>query len=840
MYATLIPTGRMPLTRLRSLWALAAIVFVAGAAAVSAPPSAAAADPPADAEISPDGKQAVWASDDAKSILSASRAAAGQPPRWGETERLLTIRGTVDDIAFSPDSRTIAFENPRGNHGFIAVYDIPAGKSPCPPPPSQAVCQDRIRYVDPVFATDSDPDWSGDGDQISFTRSVQGLPDARLTRPAPERTWTPPPTRAGDTYRFQDLLAAPISYTSVRSGDGRSIAYVTWEATDRAVNFMRIGGPARRVAEYRGDDGISLSQVAVSREGGAVAYVRGGAPNSQGEVPNPRSLPDPPERRVWITATHDAAAAELLGTGAAPRFSPDDRRIVWIDGQRLMTADLTWGENGRLRDVGNPEPLFTFTGSLSVLRFSPDSSKLAFQRGSGVEVYDFASGTTWAVERPSGSDAAPVWSPDGSRLAFRRTPSGQRWGIAVADVATRQTSLIWQAPAGVGSTYYALDGNPTFEGQPGDQFMWSSDGRIAFPWEGDGFRHLYSLPASGGEPTLLTPGEGEVESAEASLDGERIVYSTNIGDLGRRHLSSVDFDGGPATAVTSGRESQWAPTPLAGGRVAYVNAGWASPPLIRVVDADGTITRPALPRVPPAFPAEHMVEPELVEFPGTDGMKAYGQLFVPAEPEGCAVIFPHGGPRRAMLPGFHYYDTYSNLYEMNQYLASHGCVVLSVDYRGGIMHGNAFRNAPGTGGSSASEYRDILGGVDFLEQRADVDPERIGIHGLSWGGYIVALALARDSDIFKVGFDMAGTHAAPIAEVAGWESPIMHVQGDDDRNVNFSQGINLTRALLTQRPEVEYVQRVFPNEVHDLYLTYEDVVDTYVPGAYFVLDRLQP
>jgi dipeptidyl aminopeptidase/acylaminoacyl peptidase len=213
---------------------------------------------------------------------------------------------------------------------------------------------------------------------------------------------------------------------------------------------------------------------------------------------------------------------------------------------------------------------------------------------------------------------------------------------------------------------------------------------------------------------------------------------------------------------------------------------------------------------------------------------------VPERPTGCSVIFPHGGPRRAMLPGFHYYDTYSNLYEMNQYLASRGCVVLSVDYRGGIMHGYTFRNAPGTGGTSAAEYRDILGGVDFLRARSDVDPERIGIHGLSWGGYIVALALARNSEIFKVGFDMAGTHAGPIASIDTWTSPVMLVQGDDDRNVSFSQGVNLAQALLTRRPNVEFVQRVFPNEVHDLYLTYEDLVETYDGGAGFLLDRLEP
>jgi dipeptidyl aminopeptidase/acylaminoacyl peptidase len=790
-----------------------------------APAAAPAQAPPADAELSPDGTRAAWASEDGKSMFSATRPSTAAD--WRTPVRLLTIRGTIEEIEFSPDADQIAFENPRNDtHAFIAVYDLGA---------------DRIMYVDPVFATDSDPDWSRNGRRISFTRSVAGVPDRAVTRPAPRPVaWTPPPARAGDQYRFQDLLAAPIAYTPVRSGDGQAIAYITWEATERAIYHMRLGDPARRIVHYPGDDGSDLSQVASSDEGEAIAYVRGGAPNDDGDSPNPRSEPDPPTRQVWIVRSRASDTPRLLGEGTAPRFSPDDRMVIWLDGQTVMSAALTWDENGRLDEVGPARPLFTSDGTPSVLRFSPDASKLAFQRSSRIHVYDIESGSTWTIEGPEGSDAAPVWSPDGDRIAFRRTPEDQNWGIAVADVATRLTTVIWQAPDGVGEDYYSLDGNPTFQGQPGDQFMWSGDGRIAFAWEGDGFRHLYSIPAAGGaEPLLLTPGEGEVESAEVSLDRERIVYSTNIGDLGRRHLSSVSFAGGPPVSITRGRESQWAPTPLAEDRVAYVHAGWASPPLIRLADEYGEITRVELPRVPRSFPARYLVEPQLVEFPGTDGMKAYGQLFVPARPNGCAVIFPHGGPRRAMLPGFHYYDTYSNLYEMNQYLASHGCVVLSVDYRGGIMHGHAFRNAPGRGGSSASEYRDILGGVNFLRARPDVDSERIGIHGLSWGGYLVALGLARDSDIFKVGFDMAGTHAAPIAEVDGWESPVMLVQGDDDRNVNFSHGMNLVSALMTRRPQVELAQRVFPNEVHDLYLTYEDVVETYVPGAYFLLDRLQ-
>ncbi|MFD0855331.1 alpha/beta hydrolase family protein, partial [Actinomadura adrarensis] len=271
---------------------------------------------------------------------------------------------------------------------------------------------------------------------------------------------------------------------------------------------------------------------------------------------------------------------------------------------------------------------------------------------------------------------------------------------------------------------------------------------------------------------------------------------------------------------------------------AYVDAGWDDPPAIRIKDPEGQVTRASLPKLPESFPAKHLIEPQLVEFPAADGQRAYGQLFVPEDPTGCSVIFPHGGPRRAMLPGFHYYDTYSVLYELNQYLASHGCVVLSVDYRGGIMHGYDFRNAPGRGGTSASEYRDILGGVNFLRARLDVDPDEMAIHGLSWGGYIASLAVARNSDIFRVSFDIAGVHDAAIAEIDGLTSPIMVVHGDDDRNVDFKDSVDLAQALATRRPETKFVQRAYPNEMHEIYMTHEHLVDTYNGGAQFLLDHL--
>ena len=217
-------------------------------------------------------------------------------------------------------------------------------------------------------------------------------------------------------------------------------------------------------------------------------------------------------------------------------------------------------------------------------------------------------------------------------------------------------------------------------------------------------------------PTLLTPGDGEVETAEVARDHKSIVYATNIGDIGRRHLFSVGFHGGAPQPITGGHPSQWAPAPLADGELAYVEGSYNDPPTVFVRDSAGNTVARAAPTCPATYPrGQARRAAGSSQFPSSiDHTTVDGQLFVPAHPTGCGLIFPHGGPSRQMLPGYHYYDTYTVLYEMNQYFASHGCVVLSVDYRGGIMYGNAWRTFPGRGGTSAAEYQDIQGGAAFL------------------------------------------------------------------------------------------------------------------------------
>ena len=110
-------------------------------------------------------------------------------------------------------------------------------------------------------------------------------------------------------------------------------------------------------------------------------------------------------------------------------------------------------------------------------------------------------------------------------------------------------------------------------------------------------------------------------------------------------------------------------------------------------------------------------------FKSEDGLEIHGQLFVPTgrTQPGPALIFMHGGPIRQMMLGFHYMDYYHNAYAMNQYLASQGYVVLSVNYRLGIMYGRAFREAPHSSWKGADEYKDVTAGARYLQSLPTVD-----------------------------------------------------------------------------------------------------------------------
>jgi dipeptidyl aminopeptidase/acylaminoacyl peptidase len=276
--------------------------------------------------------------------------------------------------------------------------------------------------------------------------------------------------------------------------------------------------------------------------------------------------------------------------------------------------------------------------------------------------------------------------------------------------------------------------------------------------------------------------------------------------------------------------------------------------------------------IPADFPASSLVKPQAVMITAADGMVVHGQLFVPpnarAGERHPALAFFHGGSRRQMLLGFHYMYYYSNAFAMNEFLASQGYVVLSVNYRSGIGYGLNFREALNYGAQGGSEYNDVLGAGLFLKNRADVDPARIGLWGGSYGGYLTAMGLSRASDLFAAGVDFHGVHdwsswresigaptggdpkaqqefrealrlaydSSPMASVDNWKSPVLLIHGDDDRNVSFQQTEILADALRVRH--VPFEELIFPNEIHD-FLRHEHWLEAYRATADFFARKLK-
>jgi dipeptidyl aminopeptidase/acylaminoacyl peptidase len=363
--------------------------------------------------------------------------------------------------------------------------------------------------------------------------------------------------------------------------------------------------------------------------------------------------------------------------------------------------------------------------------------------------------------------------------------------------------------------------------------QWAGDG-VLFTLDAQQWNRYYTVPVAGGvsAPVLLPTGEGMVENVGLSSDGKWLYFCTNAEDIDRRHVWKVPTAGGPAARVTSGNDIETYPAVLASGdTVAVLFAGARHPLSVAVVPSAGGKPRVIFPTFPKDFPFEDQVVPENVTLKAADGLEFHNQLFVPPDlkpgERRPAVVFVHGGPRRQMLLGYHYRHFYHMAYAINQYLANQGYVVLSVNYRGGIGYGRRFQNAPQRGAQGNSEYQDVLAAGQYLRDRPDVDPKRIGIWGLSYGGILTAQALARNSDIFAVGVDMAGVHlwgssldpnevsykSSPISQIEKWKSPVLLIHGDDDRNVAFSQTTGLVQLLRAHNVPHELI--VFPDDVHD-------------------------
>ena len=652
-------------------------------------------------------------------------------------------------------------------------------------------------------------------------------------------------------FSIADVLSPGYPVQLVAAKDADRIAWIEYEEGRR--NVYTAAAPdfdPVRLTRYEDDDGRDLSTLRISDDGSTVVFLRGHTPNREGWVANPASDPRGAERAVWAASTAGGEPWRVVEAWNVA-LSPDGEWVAYAKDGAIYRAPVNPG----IVTTEPDRPLFSVFGSQGNPVWSPDSRKLAFVSDRGdhsyIGIYDTDSpGITYlgpAVDR----DTSPTWSADGTRVAFIRRPGlpfGARAelgeasaddlpdGMTEARFAGGYDFSIWVGDARTGEATEVWHNAPDDETHSEVRSVtWAGD-HIIFQAEPDAWRRYYSVAASGGTitPAELTPGDGIAEYISLSPDGRTLFYATNAGDIDRRHLWRVPTSGGTSRQLTRGDGIETSPAALASGsQVAVLYASASQPLTVAVVPADGGEAR-TIRELPSRFPLDRHVVPEAVTLEAEDGFEFYNQLFLPPDlqpgEKRPAMIFIHGGSRRQMLLGYHYMHFYHMAYAMNQYFANKGYVVLSVNYRSGIGYGREFRNAPGRGRQGNTEYRDIKAAGEYLRDRADVDPARVGLWGLSYGGILTAQGLARDSDLFAAGVDIAGVHlwgnsidpddvsyqASSVSEVENWTSPVLLIHGDDDRNVAFSQTVGLVQLLRAQGVPHELI--VFPDDVHDFLL----------------------
>ncbi len=640
-------------------------------------------------------------------------------------------------------------------------------------------------------------------------------------------------------FSLAQVLSYPLPTTLSASADGNTIVYAINQQGKRSIWIARAPQYQPKELVAYTDDGQSVGSVQISADGSHVVYVHG---NSE----NPSLGLTKPEPQVYAVDTNTGAQS-VLAAGTSPAISSDGTTVAYINKGAVWAAPI----DGRTP----AKQLFYDQGKDWGLQWQPQGDALAFV--SSRDDHSFI-GVYRGPEKPLEflapsvyNDMEERWAPDGTRIVFARTPGGggapqsplQRpvvpWSLMVARVSDGSARAIWRSPRTERASFPIAGGDV--------DLTWAGNNRIAFLSEMDNWPHLYAISANGGTPKRLTSGSFAVVSFAVSRDAQSVIFSANTGntagDVDRWHLYRVNIATEATQTLTSGASTQWWPTPLADGRIAYVTTTAQQPPLVALGDASAAHPRTVDSALVPAdFPATKLVTPREVTYHAPDGTLIHAQLFMASVTrKSPAVIFVHGGPMRQMLLTWNPSGYYSKAYAVNQYLASRGIAVLSVNYRSGVDYGHDFHYALRRGWTGASEYQDVLAGARWLQKQPQIDGRHIGIWGGSWGGYLTALALARNSDVFKAGVDFSGVHdlahdavwyfqgeaadtvdlkpwiklgwsSSPVASIAKWRSPVLLIQGDDDPDVSFHQLVDIVPRL--EAHHVPHQVLVFPDEGH--------------------------
>lgn len=615
-------------------------------------------------------------------------------------------------------------------------------------------------------------------------------------------------------------------------------------------------GIFRKLTNNNIDDGKEITNINISTDGKWVVYVSGADHGAFDEtIPrNPSSATSFPKIQIF-SIPFAGGKPIMLAEGDEPLIDPTCRQVIFVKDKQAWMVPI----NGS----APAKNLFYSKGKTNSIQYSPDGNSILFVSSRGdhsfISIYTNERTPIQYIAPAFARDQSPRWSPDGKKIVFIRMKGGggapdsltvdkhRSWAIWVADVATGKATQLWKSPETLPGSVPSTNGSFNLH--------WAAGNRVVFLSYLNGWPHLYSINVFGGEPILLTPGLRNIEQIKLSPDKQWLVFTTNSGDdkndIDRRHIGMVPVDKASVKMITSGVGIESTPAFLAGGaEIVFLSATAQRPTLPATVNVDKTNFKLIGQNlIPSDFPFSKLVVPSRVQFKAADGDTVYGQLFEPKSgiSKKPAVLFVHGGPQRQMLLGWHYMDYYANTYALNQYLVSKGFIVLSVNYRLGVGYGFDFQNPKNAYLYGASEYLDIKAAGDWLAAQPQVDAGKIGIYGGSYGGFLTALALAKDSKLFVAGVDIHGEHnfmnfitegkgeqapdlelakqlawqSSPVAYLDRWTSPVLIIHGDDDGNVDFHQSVDLVTRF--EEKKIPYESLVIPDETHH-WMKYSNMV----------------
>ncbi|HTQ59140.1 MAG TPA: prolyl oligopeptidase family serine peptidase [Candidatus Solibacter sp.] len=587
----------------------------------------------------------------------------------------------------------------------------------------------------------------------------------------------------------------------------------------------------------------------------------------------------PHEGDLWQVAVSGGTPKPVWSKSERGRdfvSSPDARRVAFVRAsvsaaeKTLHGSDLIirWLSDGTESTVAHDDV------SISRILWSPDGKSLAYTAGSKFIQHDespkysgeklvfrnpeFVPGQIYAVRLAEGKPVA-IAEPaeygglawiDNSRLVFDgESKDFKKYFIYTAGAATGSVKVIHEIDE---AKFWSI---PDW-GEAGAQPWPSPNGKwIAFLSDQDGWDHIYVMPSAGGDAVQITKGKFEAWRPAWSHDSTRIAFDANLEDHpGDRMLGVAQIGDDPAhatvTYITTGKGTNIEPHWSEGDAyLVYqhtdthnsadlfaVNASAGAPP-IRLTES-----------MPAGIDHSQFVEPQFVHYPGPDGQMVPGWLFVPKNLDKTkkhpAILWIHGDGVNQNYDGWHVQRNYAVYYSIHQYFLQKGYVVFAPDYRGSIGYGRDWRTGVymDVGGKDA---KDAWMGANYLKSLPYVDGDRVGVWGLSYGGFFTLIAMTDQPTLFRCGVDVAGVvdyvmyyndpyhggwtasrigtpeenpqvyaNASPISHIDRLARPLLVLHGTADVNVPFIESVWLIDEALKKHKGDLLSFMMYPGEFH--------------------------